>query len=163
MVKRAHDTYCHLDTSVAVFEPATSQTSGTANLPEGIVHIFKESPHAHPLTSTTKASTSKSSGISPSFAPSSSQGQSYGEKQTIVAVLAVPPWMTPSDFLAFVAPAADTMKHLRLVRDVSPNRTMVIIQFKDHHDAVVFIEEFNGRPFNSVEVSDAYSPGHIHC
>ncbi len=29
---------------------------------------------------------------------------------------------------------------------------MVIIQFKEHHDAVVFIEEFNGRPFNSVEV-----------
>ncbi len=29
---------------------------------------------------------------------------------------------------------------------------MVVIQFKQHHDAVVFIEEFNGRPFNSVEV-----------
>ncbi|KLO19289.1 zf-UBP-domain-containing protein [Schizopora paradoxa] len=138
------------NTSVAVFEPSSSQTAGTTNLPEGIVHIFKESPHVH-ASSETKASTSKPSSSTLSFPQALPQGQSYGENSNIVAVLAVPAWMTPSDFLAFVAPAADTMKHLRLVRDVSPNRTMVIIQFKQHHDAVVFIEEFNGHPFNSIE------------
>ena len=72
---------------------------------------------------------------------------------TSVAVLAVPSWMSPSDFLAFVAPAAEGMKHLRLIRDRSPNRTMVVIQFREPASALEFIEEFNGRPFNAVEVS----------
>lgn len=71
---------------------------------------------------------------------------------TIVAVLAVPFWMTPSDFLAFVAPAAEGMKHLRLIRDTSPNRTMVVIQFREATSAQEFTDEFNGRQFNSVEV-----------
>lgn len=115
------------------------------------MHIFKESPHVY-APSETKASTSKSSGSASSLPQALPQGQSYGENSNIVAVLAVPAWMTPSDFLAFVAPVADTMKHLRLVRDVSPNRSMAIIQFKQHHDAVVFVEEFNGHPFNSIEV-----------
>lgn len=34
----------------------------------------------------------------------------------MLAVLAVPSWMTPSDFLAFVAPAAEGMAHLRMIR-----------------------------------------------
>jgi BRCA1-associated protein len=75
------------------------------------------------------------------------------EDITTVAILAVPPWMNPSDFLAFVAPAAEGMAHLRLIRDVSPNRTMVIIQFRDAFSAKEFVTEFNGQPFNSVEVS----------
>jgi BRCA1-associated protein len=37
----------------------------------------------------------------------------------MVGVLAVPSWMTPSDFLAFVAPAQEGMAHLRMIRCVS--------------------------------------------
>lgn len=47
------------------------------------------------------------------------------------------------------------MKHLRLIHDVSPNRTMVIIQFREASHASEFIEEFNGKQFNSVEVNYA--------
>lgn len=36
----------------------------------------------------------------------------------MVGVLAVPCWMTPSDFLAFVAPAQEDMAHLRMIRCV---------------------------------------------
>lgn len=36
----------------------------------------------------------------------------------MVGVLAVPSWMTPSDFLAFVAPAQEGMAHLRMIRYV---------------------------------------------
>jgi BRCA1-associated protein len=39
----------------------------------------------------------------------------------MVGVLAVPSWMTPSDFLAFVAPAEEGMAHLRMIRYVSCN------------------------------------------
>lgn len=34
----------------------------------------------------------------------------------VLSVLAVPSWMTPSDFLAFVAPAAQGMSHIRMIR-----------------------------------------------
>lgn len=37
----------------------------------------------------------------------------------MMGVLAVPSWMTPSDFLAFVAPAAEGMTHLRIIRYAS--------------------------------------------
>ena len=86
-----------------------------------------------------------------------------------MGVLAVPSWMTPSDFLTFVAPAADGMAHLRLIRcvdsmslgapiqccarrDSVPNRSMVIIKFFNPADAAEFVEAYNGKPFNSMEV-----------
>jgi len=34
----------------------------------------------------------------------------------MLGVLAVPSWMTPSDFLAFVAPAVEGIGHLRIIR-----------------------------------------------
>jgi len=37
----------------------------------------------------------------------------------MLGVLAVPSWMTPSDFLAFIAPAQEGMAHLRMIRCVS--------------------------------------------
>lgn len=61
--------------------------------------------------------------------------------------------MAPSDFLAFVAPAAESMKHLRLIRDAQPNRTLAVVQFRSADAATEFLEEFNGRQFNAVEVS----------
>ena len=60
--------------------------------------------------------------------------------------------MAPADFLAFVAPAAENMKHLRLIRDAQPNRTMAVVQFRTAEAATEFLEEFNGRQFNAVEV-----------
>ncbi|OCB89997.1 BRCA1-associated protein [Sanghuangporus baumii] len=138
-------------TPAAIFIPGLP--SGTANLPEGVVHIFRERPSqgSRPIASTSSAaepSTSSAGLASPSEPKSSS---TLGQAATTVAVLAVPPWMTPADFLAFVAPAAEGMKHLRLIRDVSPNRTMVIIQFREASNATEFIEEFNGKQFNSIE------------
>lgn len=89
----------------------------------------------------------------------------------VLSVLAVPSWMTPSDFLAFVAPAAQGMSHIRMIRstsfllaaqcvnliilvfrDTAPNRSIVLIKFRQAEDAAEFIEAYNGRPFNSMEV-----------
>lgn len=94
----------------------------------------------------------------------------------MLGVLAVPPWMTPSDFLSFVAPAVDNIGHLRIIRyaliislhfvnhphtlrisDFAPNRSIVIIKFLNPAAAAEFAEEYNGKPFNSMEVSDMFS------
>ena len=141
-----------LDTPVAIFIPSIASSSGFTNLPDGIVRIFRERSsalHAEPSSPSTSRAAHNEAGPS-------SEGAHKDDTQesTIVAVLAVPPWMTPSDFLAFVAPAAEGMKLLRLIRDISPNHTMVVIQFREADSAQEFIDEFNGRQFNSIEVWD---------
>ena len=80
---------------------------------------------------------------------------------TTVAVLAVPPWMNTSDFLAFVAPSSEAMAHLRLIRDACPNRTMAVIQFRDAKSADEFVEEFNGKQYNSIEVNLSHNSSTI--
>src|ERR1700733_6404134 len=87
----------------AVFVPHTRTKSGSTNLPEGVVHVFRDSaskPSQEELEST--ASTS-------SIIHDDLDG-------TVLGVLAVPSWMTPSDFLGFLAPAAESIAHLRMIR-----------------------------------------------
>lgn len=68
---------------------------GTATLSEGIIRLFRENP-----------STLDDD-------PNNFVAQDDG---TMLAVLAVPTYMTPADFLTFVAPAEEGLAHLRLVR-----------------------------------------------
>ncbi|KAI0766571.1 zf-UBP-domain-containing protein [Trametes elegans] len=140
-------------------EPATAtfvpnSKSGTTNLPEGVVHIFREYPNSHHPYG---QSAGDGYGAAASAA-SAHHGEAGGPSQknidsddVTLAVLAVPSWMTPSDFLAFVAPAADGISHLRMIRDSAPNRSIVVLKFRDPVNAAEFIEEYNGRQFNSME------------
>lgn len=43
------------------------------------------------------------------------------------------------------------MAHLRMIRDSAPNRSIVIIKFRNAEDAAEFIEAYNGKQFNSME------------
>lgn len=80
------------------------QPHGSTNLPEGVVHIFREPPSRadaepsdqNPVNDGTKTE--------------------LGADDHTLAVLAVPSWMTPSDFLTFVEPAAEGIVHLRMIR-----------------------------------------------
>lgn len=92
-------------TAIAQFVEKTSIQSGSTELPEGTVHIFRDT-----------TSFSENTGIS---ATAHIEAAYDG---TILAVLAVPSHMTPSDFLTFVAPAAESMAHLRMIRQVSQAR-----------------------------------------
>jgi len=78
-----------------------NQPHGSTNLPEGVVHIFRdradvETADKSPTDGETKAE--------------------LGADENTLAVLAVPSWMTPSDFLSFVEPAAEGIVHLRMIR-----------------------------------------------
>lgn len=63
------------------------------NLPEGVVHIFRDVATA-------------------------SEDVLLDTEENTLAVLAVPSYMTPSDFLTFVAPviAEEGIVHLRMIR-----------------------------------------------
>ena len=96
------------DTSVATFVPNTRTKSGSTNLPEGTVHVYRES-----------ISNRRSSNQAPTSSASISAVTEENAEDAggvMLAVLAVPAWMTPSDFLTFVAPAAEGMAHLRMIR-----------------------------------------------
>ncbi|KAF8967694.1 hypothetical protein BDZ97DRAFT_1656175 [Flammula alnicola] len=125
----------------ATFVPHTRKKSGTTNLPEGTVHVFRDGS-SKPTPEELEAK----------VAEMSLTGAIDDDSDGIMlGVLAVPSWMTPSDFLAFVAPAVEGIGHLRIIRDFAPNRSMVIIKFLNPADAADFTEAYNGKPFNSME------------
>ncbi|KAI0666757.1 zf-UBP-domain-containing protein [Trametes maxima] len=133
-------------------EPATAtfvpnSKSGATNLPEGIVHIFRE----YPRPGGQPSAEGEASASGPSAPEDEHQQTNIESDNVTLAVLAVPAWMTPSDFLAFVAPAADGIAHLRMIRDSMPNRSIVVMKFRDPDSAAEFIEAYNGRQFNSME------------
>lgn len=88
----------------ATFVPHKRTKLGSTNLPEGTVHIFRDAQN-RPSQEELEA-----------IAPSASVTADNDTEGIILAVLAVPSWLTPSDFLAFVAPAAESMTHLRIIR-----------------------------------------------
>ncbi|KAL0580611.1 hypothetical protein V5O48_001436 [Marasmius crinis-equi] len=130
----------HRGPAVATFIPQET-ASGSLNLAEGVVHVYREAQ---------KKSTDENDAQQPNFATSSSVS-GRDKDGVILGVLAVPSWMTPSDFLTFVAPAAGGISHLRLIRDSVPNRSIALISFPKPEDAIEFTEAYNGKPFNSIE------------
>ena len=92
----------------ATFVPHTHKKSGTTHLPEGIVHVFRDGS-SKPSPEELEAKVSEML-IPDDFDP--------GSDGVMLGVLAVPSWMTPSDFLGFVAPVIEGIGHLRIIRYV---------------------------------------------
>ena len=90
----------------ATFIPNKHTKTGSTSLPEGVVHIFRDSASI------------LSSGELEAGASTSSVSGNADYDGVMLGVLAVPSWMTPSDFLAFVAPASEGMTHIRIIRCV---------------------------------------------
>ncbi|TFK18981.1 zf-UBP-domain-containing protein [Coprinopsis marcescibilis] len=125
------------------FIPSTRHKSGSTNLPEGVVHIFRET-ESKPSLEELEAKTQ-------SLRLQAGETTSEGSDGVLLAVLAVPSYMTPSDFLAFVSPVADDLAHLRIIRDFAPNRSIAILKFLSPAVASEFSSEYNGKLFNSME------------
>ena len=92
----------------ATFVPHTHSKSGTTNLPEGTVHVFRDG-HSKPTLEELESKVAEMS---------LTEGIDDNSDGIMLGVLAVPSWMTPSDFLTFVAPAVDSIGHLRIIRCV---------------------------------------------
>ncbi|KAL4872923.1 hypothetical protein BDV12DRAFT_113351 [Aspergillus spectabilis] len=71
---------------------------------------------------------------------------------TTLCVLAVPSYMSASDFLGFVGEATmDDVSHFRMIRTARANRYMVLMKFRSGKKAMVWQREWNGKVFNSME------------
>lgn len=76
------------------------------------------------------------------------------EDCTTLCILAVPSYMTPSDFLGFMGEQTrEHVSHFRLIRTSRANKYMVLMKFREAKRAREWRKEWDGKPFNSMEVS----------
>ena len=77
-----------------------------------------------------------------------------GEDCTTLCIPAVPGYFTPSDFLGFVGEKTREMvSHFRMVMTGRMNRYLVLMKFRDSGEARRWRSDFDGKVFNSMEVS----------
>ncbi|KAJ6032707.1 hypothetical protein N7540_003439 [Penicillium herquei] len=71
---------------------------------------------------------------------------------TTLCILAVPSYLSPSDFLGFVGEKTlDDVSHFRMIRTPRANRYMVLMKFRNGRKASEWQKEWNGKVFNSME------------
>ncbi|KAJ6171395.1 hypothetical protein N7470_000462 [Penicillium chermesinum] len=69
-----------------------------------------------------------------------------------LCVLAVPSYLSVSDFLGFVGERTlDDVSHFRMIRTPRANRYMVLMKFRSGRKAMEWQKEWNGKVFNSME------------
>ncbi|KAJ1665140.1 hypothetical protein EV178_003446 [Coemansia sp. RSA 1646] len=108
----------------------------SATIPVGILRLYRCGKVHEPQKASTQTQT---------------QTQTQTDKHTVLAVLAVPGYMTPTDFLSFTGPFGSTIEHVRAIRDDSPNHYMMVLKFRDHQSATSFYDYYNGKTFSPLE------------
>lgn len=75
------------------------------------------------------------------------------EDCTTLCILAVPSYLTPSDFLAFVGEKTrEEVSHFRMIRTEKNNRYMVLMKFRNGRKAREWRREWNGKAFDGLGV-----------
>lgn len=116
----------------------------------GIVHLYREADESSAL----RAGVSAGSAASGSSDAASNGTVNSGDDGTILCITAVPMYMSPSDFLGFIGEKwRDDVSHYRMIITSKLNRYMVLMKFRDPQRAKNFRVQFDGRPFDSIEVS----------
>lgn len=123
----------------------------------GVVHLYRDTYETPGLYSSALRSELGQSGDGGS--------ETLGDEAlTTVAILAVPSYMTALDFLGFVGEETrDAVSHFRMIRTGKANRYMVLMKFREKTRAAMFMKEFNGKVFNSMEVGNSFSFGRRSC
>lgn len=76
------------------------------------------------------------------------------EDCTTLCILAVPSYLTPSDFLGFVGEKTrDEVSHFRMIKTERGNRYMVLMKFRNGKKAREWRREWNGKAFDGLEVN----------
>ena len=97
----------------------TSVDSGLNTVGRGVVHLFRHAPAPSVIASIDAHPVGESSSAG------SDQGEWAGERAegedgSLVAILAVPAWMRPADFLEFIGGWATCLEGVRMIRWVWP-------------------------------------------
>lgn len=95
----------------------TSSASGISTFGRGIVHLFRHAPPPHLIASLDAHPVGESS------SSAGKEGEWAGEKAegedgSLIAILAVPAWMRPADFLEYIGGWATCLEGVRMIRCV---------------------------------------------
>ncbi|KAF6019938.1 hypothetical protein EB796_021758 [Bugula neritina] len=92
---------------------------------QGILHLYKDSKK----TSMTKDAS----------------------RSELICMLSVPATFSLHDLLQFTDHVYQGIEYMKIIRDMSPNRYMVLVKFKSQELADEFYINYNGTQFNSIE------------
>ncbi|KAK7202899.1 hypothetical protein BZA70DRAFT_284263 [Myxozyma melibiosi] len=124
-------------------------------LGSGVIHLYREGEDLDSAATNSVADPSSSSPASSSSATASTSvttGESSESGSKVLAILAVPGYMTASDLLGFVGKEArEAVSHFRMVRSAAPNRYLVLMKFREQASADAFYTGYNRKPFNVME------------
>lgn len=133
------------------YEPLSQ---GASEAEWGIVHLYRDAQETAGLQR-------ESAGVSSEWWYDGAQNRQSGkpfpppkdEDCSTLCILAVPSYMTPADFLAFVGEETrNEVSHFRMIRTSRANRYMVLMKFRHGKRAREWQYEWNGKIFNSMEV-----------
>ncbi|KAF8425969.1 RING-10 protein [Tirmania nivea] len=145
----------------------------TTELGHGVVHLYRDGEETEGLYPTPESVNEDTIGFTktlPSYlSPSSSLNTQVTRNEAFksngidqealktVAILAVPSYMTASDFMGFVGEETrENVSHFRMIRTGQANRYMVLIRFREAKKARDFVKSFNGKVFNSMEPENCH-------
>ncbi|OJD40662.1 ring and ubp finger domain-containing protein [Diplodia corticola] len=116
----------------------------------GVVHLYRDAQETPGLYDDTASSAGSDAG----GVGGDGEKQTFNEEDcTTLCILAVPSYMTPSDFLGYVGEQTrEDVSHFRLIRTGRANKYMVLMKFRAAQKARQWRKEWNGKLFNSMEV-----------
>lgn len=135
------------------YEPCDSNEQ---ELGWGIVRLYRnadETPGLYDKPITTKHSKSNKIMSKEDLDHNDIKQPFSDEDCTTLCILAVPSYLTPSDFLGFVGEKTrEDVSHFRMVRTERGNRYMVLMKFRNGKKAREWRREWNGKAFDAMEV-----------
>ena len=126
----------------------------------GIVHLYRDGEETPGLAAggvEVYNSDKRDDGVVVSGALGVEGEEKQEEDCTTLCIPAVPSYLTPSDFLGFVGEKTrEEVSHFRMVMTGRMNRYLVLMKFRDSGIARRWRTEWDGKVFNSMEVSSLH-------
>lgn len=124
-------------------------TLNTSELNSGILHLYRDKSEISELVDPKMPRFDNNGTVIGNKCLSSSsscqEDLDNAMSGNILAVLAVPSYLTSQDFLNFMGPVQSFISHFRIIRDSFPNRYMVLLKFREEADAEMVYNEYNGK------------------
>ncbi len=123
----------------------------------GVVHLYRDAEPTPGLYGDDEGRGTRT-GVGNTTASTKNDGlqERVGAKDcTTLCILAVPYYISPSDFLGFLGDKTrEEVSHFRMIRTERVNRYMVLMKFRESKRAKEWRQEWNGKAFNSMEVRE---------
>lgn len=119
----------------------------------GIIRLYRDNEETPGLYNDTLVGKGSKGGRTRTHQDNRHESPFRDEDCTTLCILAVPAYLTPSDFLGFVGEKTrDEVSHFRMIRTERSNRYMVLMKFRSGRRAREWRKEWNGRAFDGMEV-----------